>query len=318
VPSYSPTFEHVAFTFSNDLTPLDLYQQALANGQSSAARRITVSPGKEFERLERADVRYIEFKSHVDGASLHGRLYVPRGVDLAAGGKRYPLIVGSVYSDTVRNNWGGRSVHPTWGLDQCLVAGGYLVVSVNVRGSFGQGRAFREARREFGSLDVDDIESAVRHLIAKGYVDPARVGIWGSSYGGLMTTMSLFRKPGLYAAGIAGAPATNVWHAFPGEMRVMGEPSGEGYPERYRRQSSLYYVDGLEDPLMIIHGTKDDVVLYSDSIALAERLIAADKYFELVTLPGIGHPWDNEDIETTRFAFRKMVEFFDRYLKGTR
>jgi len=67
---------------------------------------------------------------------------------------------------------------------------------------------------------------------------------------------------------------------------------------------------------MIIHGTRDDVVLYGDSVALAERLIVAGKTFELVTLPGIGHQWDDEDIDTTRFAFKKMLEFFDRHLKG--
>jgi len=127
--------------------------------------------------------------------------------------------------------------------------------------------------------------------------------------------MSLFKKQGVYAAGIAGAPATNVWHAYPGQMWVMGEPSGSDYPARYERQSAFYQAGGLEDPLMIIHGSDDDVVLYSDTIRVVERLIADEKMFELVTLPGTGHGWDNEDNATRRFSFKKMVAFFDRHLK---
>jgi dipeptidyl-peptidase-4 len=66
---------------------------------------------------------------------------------------------------------------------------------------------------------------------------------------------------------------------------------------------------------MIIHGSKDSVVLYSDTIAVIEKLIAQEKMFELVTLPGSGHGWDNEGEAQRRFAFKKMVEFFNRYLK---
>jgi dipeptidyl-peptidase-4 len=143
------------------------------------------------------------------------------------------------------------------GLDQFLVSNGYIVLNVNVRGSWGHGRSFRNGLHEYGTIDIDDIESGVRYLVARGYADPARVGIWGLSYGGLMTTMSLFKKPDLYAAGVAAAPATNVWHAYPEQMRVMGKPAGDDYPARYERQSSVFHAAGLEDPLMIIHGTKD-------------------------------------------------------------
>jgi dipeptidyl-peptidase-4 len=209
-------------------------------------------------------------------------------------------------------------MHPNWGLDQILVSQGYLVFNVNVRGSWGQGKAIRDTHKEFGSLDIDDIESGVRYLVSEGYVDPERVGIWGSSYGGLMTTMSLFKKPGLYAAGIAGAPATNVWHASPEQMRVMGKPEGDDYPERYERQSAVYYASGLEDPLMIIHGTRDATVEYSETVALIEALIANNKVFELVTLPGGNHYWGNDHVEQTRFAYKKMIEFFNRYLDPTR
>ena len=315
-PVYSRNFSQVAYRFSDDHTPADIYlAQTIKKSQPA---KITHSPSPHFTSYAWAEVKYVKFTSHIDGVPLVGRLYLPPDFNPT---QRYPLVVGSVYRDTVRNQWGGSqnsggsAPHPTWGLDQLLVARGYLVFNVNVRGSWGHGRAFREALKEYGSIEVVDIESGVRHLVTQGFVDPERVGIWGLSYGGLMTTMSLFKKPGVYAAGIAAAPATNVWHAYPEQMWVMGEPHGNDYPGRYERQSALYQSSGLQDPLMLIHGTRDTVVLYSDTIALAENLIAENQPFELVTLPGANHAIANDSIKQTRFVFRKILNFFDRHLK---
>ena len=312
-PEFAPGYARVALSFSNDTTPPDLYVRDLLVDGDDQVRRITHSPRPEFDDYTWATVKYLEFPSHVDGMKIYGRLAVPPDFDPE---RRYPMIVGSVYANTVRNQW-GRGASPVWAFDQHLVSQGYLVLKVNVRGSWGQGKAFSQALiHDYGGIDTDDIESGVRHLIAEGFVDPDRVGIWGNSYGGLKTLMSLFKKPGVYAAGIAGAPATNVWHAYPAQKWVMGERRGDDYPERYRRQSALYHSEGLEDPLMIIHGTRDPIVLYSDSIALVERMIAQDKQFELVTLPAGSHGWANDNPAQTRFIYRRMIDFFDRHLKA--
>ena len=307
---YSPDYRYVADDFSSDDLPPDLFVKNLRDTQ--AEQQVTQSPREDFASYQWGVTSYFEFPSHRDGEKLQGRLTVPVDFDR---NKQYPLIVGSVYSNTVRNQW-GRGVTPAWGLDHTLPGKGYLVLKVNVRGSWGQGKKFASALiRDYGGIDTDDIESGVRHMIAQGYVDPKRVAIWGSSYGGLMTLMSLFKKPGLYAAGIAGAPATNVAHAYPSQMWVMGEPKGDDFPARYERQSALYQSKGLADPLMIIHGTRDVVVFYSDTIALTERLMAHDKRFELVTLPGGNHSWATDSPDQTRFAYQKMLDFFDRYLQ---
>ncbi|MFK8048647.1 MAG: prolyl oligopeptidase family serine peptidase [Halioglobus sp.] len=311
--SYAPDMLSAASVFSNDQTPPELYW---INFEKLSSEQITLSHPAAFHSRDWADVRYVNFNSHVDGTPLIGRLSLPGNFDPR---QRYPLIVGSVYSDSVRNQWGGRTAHPTWGLDQHLVSEGYILLNVNVRGSWGQGREHNQGLLHgYGNIDIDDLESGVRHLVAKGYADEARVGIWGSSYGGLMTMMSLFKKPGVYAAGIAGAPATNVAHAYPEQMWVAGPATGEDMPGRYEKQSPVYHSDGLEDPLMIIHGNRDQVVLYSDTIAVASRLIAQEKPFELVTLPGAGHGWDAELNDQRRFSFKKMVEFFNRYLKAAK
>lgn len=312
-PVYSPDFSRIADWYSNDSTPPELHVVDTRRGRSV---QVTHSPRPEFAQQTWAKVGYIEFPSHVDGMKLLGRLSLPANYDP---GRRYPLIVGSVYSDAARNQWGGRRAHPTWGIDQYFVAQGYIVLNVNVRGSWGQGRAHNQSQYlSYGETDINDLESGVRHLVAKGYVDPRRVGIWGSSYGGLMTIMSLAKKPGVYAAGIAGAPATNVWHAYPAQMWIMGPHTGPDMPGRYEAQSALYQAQGIRDPLMIIHGTRDPVVLYSDTIALAERMISREQPFELVTLPGANHAWASDNLAQTRFAFGKMVEFFNRTVRDRR
>lgn len=311
-PVYSPDFRHIADWYSNDDTPPELF--LIDTAKPGKAVQVTKSPQPEFYTQTWANIGYVEFPSHVDGTNLVARLSLPANYDPA---KRYPVIVGSVYSDAVRNQWGGRRAHPTWGLDQYFVAQGYIVLNVNIRGSWGQGRDHNQTQyQSYGETDINDLESGVRYLVEKGYADPRRIGIWGSSYGGLMTIMSLAKKPGVYAAGIAGAPATNVWHAYPSQMWIMGPPDGADMPARYEAQSALYQAKGIKDSLMIIHGTRDPVVLYSDTIALIEGMIQREQMFELVTLPGANHAWASDNLPQARFAFKKMVDFFDRNVKN--
>jgi dipeptidyl-peptidase-4 len=252
----------------------------------------------------------VTFPNGTDGTLLHGRLTLPPDFDPH---KKYPAILGSVYSNTVHNEWGGRIYHPTWGLDQFLAQQGYVILNVDISGSSGYGKRFRQRIREdYGGVDVDDLAAGVRYLVSEGYVDPARVGIWGSSYGGLLTAMSLFRYPDLYRAGVAGAPATSLFHALTGEMQTMMAP--QDHQDQYTRASAFLRSGGLEGHLMIIHGMRDDTVLFKDSVTLTERLILQGKDIDLVTLPNAPHGWDTLGLAQTRYAYRKLYDYFERYL----
>lgn len=311
VPTFAPDFSVMADLFSDDLTPAELFVQPL--GGDTAPLHVTRSPLPAFTERQWAEVRYVEFTSSVDGAKLMARVSLPPNFKTDG---TAPMIVGSVYSDGLLNQWGGRAAHPSWGIDQYLTAHGFVVVSPEIRGSFGRGREWNRAMlNSYGTQDIDDIADCVTTLTGLGYADQRRVGIWGSSYGGLMTLMSLFKKPGFYAAGFAGAPATNVWHAYPEQGWIMGLTEGEDYIDRYTAQSALFHSAGLEDKLMIMHGTRDEVVLYADTMALVEKLIAQGKMFELVTLPGTGHGWSRQDRTLTRFAYGKLAAFFTDALK---
>lgn len=316
-PVLSPDGRYAADVFSSDGTPFDLFLTRLGRGAGKIddERQVTHSPRPEFADHAWAKPEYVTFPSRTDGTTLYGRLTLPPGLDK---GRRYPAILGSVYSDTVRNQWGGRTAHPTWGLDQYLLQEGYVLLNVDVRGSEGHGSKYRQGLFQgYGVVDIEDLHSGVEYLRTLGFVDPDRIGIWGSSYGGLMTAMSLFKKPGVYRAGVAGAPATNVFHAQPGQMWVMMDP--REHREKYEASSPLYHAAGLRDPLMIIHGMRDTVVLYKDTVVLVDRLIGLGKDVDLVTLPDSEHSWDTGPSRQTIFAFRKLVEHFERHLgKGPR
>lgn len=294
---------------SADTIPPDLYLLDLAS-PGVAPRRLTTSPQPAFAAYRFTPAQYVTFPSRADGATLHARLLLP---PTRRPGTRVPLIVGSAYSNTARNQWGGRNAHPLWGLDQVLLEHGFAILAVDVAGSSGHGTAFRRRiRLDYGGIDVEDLHSGVEWAVREGIADSARVGVWGSSYGGLLTTMSLFTKPHVYRAGIAGAPATNVWHALTGEQRVMLRP--QEHMDAYARASSHTKADGLRGSLMLIHGMRDAVVLYKDSAWLVQYLLQLGKDVELVTLPDAGHGWDLEGSAQTRFAFRRMVDFFRRTL----
>jgi dipeptidyl-peptidase-4 len=308
-PVPSPDGRWVADLFSSDTIPPDLHLLD-GTGRDDAGRRVTVSPLAELARYRFTAPRYVTFPSRADGATLHARLLLPPG---RADGARVPLIVGSAYSNTVRNQWGGRNAHPLWGLDQVLLEKGFAILAVDVAGSSGHGTAFRRRiRLDYGGIDVEDLHSGVEWAVREGIADSARVGIWGSSYGGLLTTMSMFTKPGVYRAGVAGAPATNVWHALTGEQRVMMRPQEQ--MAEYAAASSHTKADGLRGALMIIHGVRDPVVLYRDSAWLTQYLIQMGREVELVTLPDAGHGWDLEGLAQTRYAFKRLVGYFMRWL----
>jgi dipeptidyl-peptidase-4 len=311
-PVVSPNGQLAAVLFSSDTVPPDLFVTDLAAARPGAAseQRVTSSPRPEFAAYTWPAPRYVTFTSRADGATVHGRLLLPPNY---TPNRRWPVVVGSIYSNTVRNQWGGRNAHPLWGFDRVLLEKGYVVFALDVAGSSGHGTAFRRRiRLDYGGIDVEDIHSGVEWLVTQGIADASRVGIWGSSYGGLLTSMSLFTKPGVFRAGIAAAPATNVLHALTGEQRVMDTPQQR--PAEYARASSSTKAAGLKDALMLVHGMRDVVVLYRDSVWLLQYLMQLGRDVELVTLPDAPHGWDLGPRYQTRYAFQRMLDFFDRHL----
>ena len=306
-PFFSKSGKNICALFSDDMTPFDLYFI-----RDKKLHRMTESPRPEFKDFLWVKTSYLDIPGDEDGVKIRAKMMVPPNFDP---GEKYPAIIGSVYSNAVLNQWGGRDAHPTWGLDQYLVqVEKYILLNLDLRGSLGYGRKFREDMfKGYGTVDIKDIAAAANYLKSLPYIEADKIGIWGSSYGGLLTLMSLFKNPDLFACGIAGAPATNVYHAFPGQMEVMKSAEDT---EAYQSSSAYFWSQGLEAPAMIIHGIRDTVVLFMDSVNLARKMIKEGKDFEFVVLPDTPHAWDMGPSHQTLFAFRKMIDFFARHLKN--
>jgi dipeptidyl-peptidase-4 len=301
-PAPSPDGGRLALLHSSDSSPTEL---RLASGDGSLdGRRVTSSPPPEYADRAWARARYVTFPSRIDDHTLHARVLEPRELEP---GRRYPVVFGPVYSNTVRNRWAGR-----WALvQQLLVDRGYLVVQVDVRGSTGYGREFREDfLMDFAGRDLEDLESAVEYLSGLPHVDPDRIGIWGSSYGGTLTVYSLLVKPGLFAAGVAGASAVDPRFFGSDDVAIVRRP--ETHPEAFLHGAARY-AGNLEDPLLLIHGMQDQVVPFKTVVDLAEALIAAGKDFDLAIAPAGTHGWSGPP-HYARFLFGKLLAHFDRHL----
>ena len=195
-----------------------------------------------------------------------------------------------------------------------LIQRGYLAASVDYRGSSGYGHRNRTyAYRQMGVSDIDSALPLLDLLVERG-AHRGRIGVYGGSYGGFFTLMSLFRNPGKYAAGVALYPVTDWVHYNQGYTSRILNGSQLDDEEAYRVSSPVYYADGLEDALQIQHGLVDGNVQIQDSFRLAQILIEKQKDFDLVVYPVEDHGWD--EIPTRRDSYRRMTEFFDRHLAG--
>ena len=301
-PYPSPDGTRVALLHTDDVSPTELYLVD-ADGRSPETQ-ITHSPPEAFNKISWARPRYVSFPSRVDDYTIHARILEPVNLDPK---KRYPVIFGPVYSNTVQNRWAG-----TYGtLQQLLVQRGYIVVQVDVRGSTGYGRDFREEfLMDFGGDDIEDLHSAVEYLETLSYVDPERIGIWGSSYGGTLTIYSLFKKPGLFKAGVAGAAAVDPHFFGSDDVAIARRP--QSHPDTFTR-GAAQYAGNLEDHLLIIHGTQDDVVPFKTTVVLAEELMRQGKDFDFAFAPGATHGWTRRP-HHARYLLGKLIAHFDRYL----
>ncbi|MEQ1502511.1 MAG: S9 family peptidase [Myxococcota bacterium] len=239
------------------------------------------------------------------GDVLHAALYRPDGDG------PFPTVVfvyGGPHAQRVTDSWDLtidlRAQH--------LRSLGIAVLRVDNRGSGRRGRAFAAALYgETGRVELDDQVAAVRELVGRGVIDPARVGITGWSYGGYMTLMAMFRAPDVFRVGVAGAPVTH-WDGYDTHYteRYMGLPSEN--PDGYAQSSVLTHVDGLRGELMVVHGMLDENVHFRHTGRLINALVAARKPFELQVFPDERHmprkPADRLYLE------QKIVGFLRRHL----
>ena len=206
-----------------------------------------------------------------------------------------------------------------WGLTvdmraQYLAQQGFLVLKLDNRGMAGRGLEFEaHLHQRMGTIEVDDQAAAVQQLADSGDVDPRRVGVYGWSYGGYMTVMSMLRRPELFRVGVAGAPVSD-WDGYDTGYteRYMATPQSNA--EGYREASLLTHADKLQGQLLLVHGGIDENVHFRHTARLITALTAAGKDYDLLLFPQERHmPRDAAGLE---YQERKLAEYFDRHLRS--
>ena len=238
-----------------------------------------------------------------DKTRLYYRLYKPKDFDPS---KTYPVIVylyGGPHAQRVTNSWADK-------FPQFMAQHGYAVFTLDNRGSNYRGKAFEEPLyRAMGTVEVADQVEGVKFLRTLPWVDPDRVGVHGSSYGGYMSLMTMFKAPEYFKAGAAGAPVTD-WTLYDTHYteRYLGDPNKE--PEVYQKSSVFDYATQLKGPLLIYHGMADDNVLFTNSTKLYKVLQDNNIPFMMMDYPGKKHRFSGKT--TSMHRLNTVRNFFDR------
>jgi dipeptidyl aminopeptidase/acylaminoacyl peptidase len=251
-----------------------------------------------------------------DGRRIPALLYRPRG----AGRARPVPVVVSIH--------GGPEdcEHPEYSFDggvyQYLLHKGIGVLAPNIRGSTGFGRSYqRLIYRDWGGGDLDDLEHAARYLRRLDWVDPKRLGVMGTSYGGFATLSCIARLPGYWAAAIdVCGPSDLVTFALsaPPHWRRrlrswIGDPAEEA--AWLRTRSPITYADHIRTPLLVIQGAQDTRVAKHESDQLVERLRALGRTVEYVVFDDEGH--DIVKRHNRQRLVRLTARWLERHLLGT-
>lgn len=266
---------------------------------------------------QRASVRFGEIEGP-SGDRLHWSMLLPPDFDP---NRIWPVIVyvyGGPGVQVVQNGWGTN-------VDQFHAQRGYIVFRLDNRGTPHRGRDFERAiHGRFGQPEVEDQLAGLAHLRELPFVDPARIGVWGWSYGGYMALRLATEAPDAFAAYAAGAPVTD-WRLYDThytERYMGGLPQGgpvgdraqtpEAARAQWDRVSVLPRLERVTRPLLILHGMADDNVTFDHAAAAFDRLQAKSVPFEAMVYPGQRHAI--RDPARARHVQATLIGFFDRHL----
>ena len=298
---FSPDASSYVDTYSNAMTPprRDVYA-------AGGAKRMTLEENKvpELALYHLSPVEFFTIKSH-DGITLHCSMIKPPNFDSS---RKYPVITytyGGPHAQVVLNAWMRAS---TFLWHQMMAQKGYIIFSLDNRGSAGRGHLFEEPiHYRFGAQELSDQRDGAAWLDNQPYVDPNRIGIWGWSYGGHMTLQAMFKAGDVYKVGFAGGPVTD-WHYYDTIYTERYLGLLPKHDISYQESSPLENAGNLKGKLLIAHGTGDDNVHYSNTLALINEFIEHGKYVEVMAFPGRGH--GVSDATAERVLWERVTQFF--------
>lgn len=257
---------------------------------------------------DRAGVRNITITAADGQTPLYGKLILPPGFDSS---KKYPTIVYLYNGPNVQLI---HNVFPESGnlWYEYMAQHGYIVFSMDGRGSSNRGAAFEQATfRHLGDAEVADQVRGVDYLKSLKYVDGNRMGIHGWSYGGFMTTSIMLKKPGLFKCAVAGGPVMD-WKMYEVMYTERYMDTPDENPDGYKNDDLISQVKNLQGKLMLIHGTNDNTVVWQHSINFIKKAVDEGVQVDYFVYPGYEHNVRGKD---RVHLMQKITDYFDQYLK---
>lgn len=299
--SFSNSFDYfINFETAADMPP----KITLHNSKGKKIRDLETNAAlyKKINSLDISKKEFGTFKT-VDNIDLHYWMIKPHDFDPA---KEYPaifMIYGGPGSNTVADSWGGSNYF--W--HQMLAQEGYIIISVDPRGTMYRGRDFKHSTyMELGKLETEDMIEAAKFFGNQSYIDKERLGMMGWSYGGFMASLAVTKGADYFKMGIAVAPVTN-WRYYDTiyTERFMRTPQENA--SGYDQNSPINFVNQLNGAYLLIHGSADDNVHYQNTMEMIDALVEADKQFDLFIYPNKNHGIYGGN---TRFhLYTKMTNF---------
>jgi dipeptidyl-peptidase 4 len=280
---FSNTFNYSINFYSNANTPYQITLHNTKTGKVDVLKDNAKLSGKLAE-FSPSPIEFFTFKTS-ENIELNGYMIKPKNFDSS---KKYPVLM-YVYNgpgiNTVNNSWGG--TRNLW--FQYLAQEGYVIVSVDGRGTGYRGRDFKHVTYlQLGKYETEDQIETAKYLGDLSFVDKSRIGIFGWSYGGYMSSLCITKGAEYFKAAIAVAPVTN-WRYYDNiyTERFMRKPQDNG--ENYDSNSPINHVEKLKGNYLLIHGSADDNVHYQNTMEMVSALTEAGKQFDLFIYPNKNH-----------------------------
>jgi dipeptidyl aminopeptidase/acylaminoacyl peptidase len=299
-PAPLPSGKYLATLSASWKMPQSVGVWKLAS-ETAAQQKIvfpTARPGFPIEEHVKPE---IVITKAADGLEIHNQLFLPK--DLKPGERR-PAIV-FVHGGPIRQMMPAyhymQFYHWAYAINQWLANQGYVVMSINYRSGIGYGRSFRMAPNTggAGNSEYQDVVAGGKYLQSRPDVDPNRVGIWGLSYGGLLTSQALARNSDIFKAGVDLAGV----HLFGSSL----DPASVSY-----KSSAISAIDGWKSPVLLVQGDDDRNVAFQQTTGLVQMLRQRDVYFELIVFPDDVH----ESLLHSRWMYTlgRMETFLHKFL----
>ena len=305
VSTFSEDAKQFLDSYSDVLTPPQVRLHSSDGSVQAVLDANEVKPGHALFAYQRNLIEPEYGNLNNGKQALNYRLFKPTNFDP---GKRYPALVytyGGPHVQVLQRKFADL-------LPQVFAQQGYVVFSLDNRGSSRRGAKFEAAiYRKMGGPDVADQLAGIRWLGAQSFIDKARIGVYGWSYGGYMTLQILTQGGDLIKAGAAGAPVTD-WALYDTHYteRYMAKPTDN--VAGYKAATVATHLDGLRARLLLIHGMADDNVLFTNTTTLMSELQTRGVEFDLMTYPGMRHGPANPKIKL--HIYRGIEAFFAREL----